>query len=342
MFRRTPAIGYLFIFLIEIFVASDCLAASQTTADFPTFGLKLAVPADAVKMPPTSEGQIVFYQFENDSVGPAIEVEVVPSKLGITAPQACKRYADSEHATVETSTQQIDGEPSAMFHAPMTQPYTTRTTYVVVHGSRTYLFSGLDTVGGSASTPLAAMLSHVIFEPPQAPSNHLSPAESGPIDILGLFTISAPRSMRPTDKADKSVHFGIYDYTSDTQLKNPLNLDIQHIQTANPVSFIDIKDSYSSGLKKQLKTSTAFIWRQEPGVPGLWVSQPLKGVIEQPKGPATPIFNRFCMLELAHGDFVQILFTFAEMPPAEMTTYTTLSDQMLNSIKIAPTTQPSK
>ena len=309
--------------------------ASRTVA-FPTMGIAYEAPAQATaEVAESTPGTVATYQFVKPSpvAGATIMIERMGNH-GKPVDQVAQSIAGQIHGAVDPVPLTIGGEPAvrinADFHA---DAFTSRATYVVVHGSQTYLFSALSTAQASAIAPTDVLLKTVKFTPIESPTQHLGEFFTSPFEVFG-FAINGPSSLRRVDASATDLHFGIYDISGEGQpMKNPLNVDFQHIVIQAPKTFADIRDAYSADLQKQLGSADPFVWKEQPGVPGLNVSQPIKMTTKAPNGEEETVTNRFCILQLAPGDFVQILFTVAQLPDAQTKAYLAASDRMLATIK---------
>ncbi len=334
-----PSMRVVIAALLWLGFAGLTVQAAEPAApsgDFPTFGLKLKPPADSVDELPSLSEQIAFYQLRGGNDGAAILIEIVPSNGKSTA-EAAKALAESGHATAEPSDIVVNGEKAFKVSTPINvQQFTQRDSYVVVHDGWVYVFSGLSTEHAKAAAPLKAMLQSLKFSSAQPTNKYLKDFGKKPLIFFNRFSIAAPPIVRPDGSDEASMHLGIHDYSVRGHVGNPLNLDVQRIQTGDQRTFANLRDAYSDGIVKHLNMPEKPVWTDMKAVPGLHVSQPITVKGKSPDGEEMTMTHRFTILELGPGDFVQILFSFSDLPPADLAAYKEMSDRMLASIKILP------
>lgn len=283
--------------------------------------------------PSMTPGRIASYHLiaPSPAAGTIVMIERMDSD-GATAAQLAQSLADRVHATVAPGSFQVGGEKAVKITAAIqVDTFSSRDTYVVVHGAQAYLFSGLSTAAVSAKPVLDALIGTVSFAPPESPTKHLGVFLDEPFGVWG-FKMNGPACLRRVEASDTDVHLGIYDF-SGKEMTNPLNLDFQHLVINTPKTFADIRDAYSAGLQKQLGLADALVWHEQPGVPGLFVSNPVNTVLRTEKGEQVKMNQRYCFFQAAPGDFTQILFSLSEMPEADLRAYLATEDQMIASIK---------
>jgi hypothetical protein len=328
------------LFCIPVLIAflaitsfSDPVSVHPTT--FPTFGISFAAPSDATFELTDTPTHIGLYRFNPNSpnAGAAILVEVSSAKGG-TVEAISKSISARLKANDVPGPFTIGGEKAdkltADFHV---DSFTTRVTYLVVHQDRLYIFSALNSANADASQSLDSLVASVKFPPVQSPLKCTTDFFDKPFEVFGCFSMNGPSFMRRTDNQPTLLHLGVYDYTTNA---NSFNIDIQRIQTP-PKSFADIRDAYSTAIQTKLASPDPLAWHVQKGLPGLNVSQPISCTVQAADGTTSKAINRFCILELAPGDFVQILFTITDTTAdADIKTYTDLSDKMLATIKVLP------
>jgi hypothetical protein len=330
--RRKPI---WFAPVLTALLALGVQGATAPPASFPTFGVSFTAPADATFELTDSPTHIGIYRFNAGSpnAGAAILVEVAAANGKSVKDTSAANIAQTA-ATAPAGSFTVGGETAAKLTAALNaQSFTHRTTYLVVHEDRLYVFSALSTAAADASKSLDDLVATVHFVPIQSPLKCLTDFFDKPFKVFGRFTMNGPQFLRRVNNEPTLLHLGVYDYTA---ARNPLNLDIQRIQVAVPKTFADIRDAYSAGLQKNLNSPQPLFWHTLMEVPGLHVSQPIKTRIQAPDGTTTTSTNRFSILELGPGDFVQILFTISDSPDADVKAYTDLSDRMLATIKLLP------
>ncbi len=321
--------------VLAISAASTAADEKPAVASFPTFGISFTAPAKSTFQLTDSPSHIGLYGFGTGSpcAGAAILVEIMPAN-GKDVEAVSADLSDKMKVKFDAGTLKIGGEKAKRVSADFKAgPFTHRVTYVVVHQDRAYVLSALNTPAADASEPLKKLADSVKFVPAESPLKHLNDLFDAPVEVFGLFSFNGPDSLRRTDNTAELLHLQVFDHTTKS---DPLNVDFEHIQTGDTKSFADIRDAYSQKLQQSMGFAEALVWKQSKDVKGLQISQPVKMTTKLPDGKTDTSTQRFCMLEIAPGDFVQILFSISKMPDADLKTYVAATDRMLSSIKILP------
>jgi hypothetical protein len=325
-----------------IWLALHCLSHSviASTTAFPTFGISYTTPPLATFELTDSPTHIGMYRFiaSSPSAGAAILLEVAPAQ-GQTLDAISSEIAKQMGGAVAPDSVTIGGEKAKLLTAAVhAESFTSRATYVVVHQDRLYIASGFSTPSASVSKSLEELLASVKFVDVESPTRHTKEFFDGPFEVFGRFSMNGPKFLRRTDNTASLLHFEAHDFTNGS---NPINIDIQRIAISPPIPFDDLRDNYSAGLQKSLNSADPLTWSALKEVPGLHVSKPIK-TFKLPDGSERKTTQRFCILEIAPGDFVQILFSIADLSDADTRAYVNISNKMLATIKLLPTTQPTK
>ena len=216
---------------------------------------------------------------------------------------------------------------TAPFHM---DAYTSRVSYLAVHQDRLYIASVLNTAAQSGEKLLGDLLASVKFSTAESPAKHTKELFDTPMNIFDCFTMNGPKCLRRTDNQPGLLHLVAKDFTTG---KDPLNVDLQRIQTQTNKPFSEIRDAYSAQLRTSLNLPAPLVWKTTQELPDLNLSQPVKTIQELPDGSQIKVTQRFCILQLEPGDFVQILFVVGDGPEAEDAVYQQACNQMLVSIK---------
>ena len=330
----------LLLIVIVTLSAAVVHAADPATdaGDFPTFGVQFTPPANAVSIQPAGQGRVAVYHLKNTNPSPAIFVEIAFAD-GKKLDQVSQSLAEKIKAEPKAAAITIGSEEAMTVVMPInTGVFTNRTVYFVVHDGWQYTFHGISTTDTDVTQTMLTFLKSVKFKPIQSPLDHLKDFYEKPLIIFDRFSINCPNFTRleASDKVTSII--GMFDY-SKKPLSNVLSVNIKHLQIgAKP--FATLRDAYSENLEKLIKAPTPFVWAISKENSSLHVSKPMK--LKEKNSDKTTT-NRFCILEIAPGNFVQLIFVIASgVPDAQIDSYVDLTDRMLATVKLlpAPTTRP--
>jgi len=308
-------------------------AAEPASIRFPTFGISYRAPADSTFTLSDVPTHIGLYEMKSAATErpAAILLEVAPAR-GKSLDDIAVALAKKIGATIDPKAITIGNEKAKKLTADVKlDSYVARVSYVVVHENRLYIASALNTATGSADKQLDDLVATIKFIPVESPAKQTGDLFAEPLDVFDAFTINGPKYLRRNTNQSALVHLSAYDFTTGT---DPLNIDIEHIQMSAPKKFADIRDAYSTQLAKTLKSSKPLEWSNVKEVPGLNVSRPVVTTVKLAGKPDEKSTRQFCILELAPGDFVQILFSISDVPDADLQAYQEACDKMLRSIKL--------
>lgn len=322
---------------ICLLVTSAAFAAEAQRCVFPTFGISFVAPPNTQYELTDALTHLGSFVFDSASGAPGarIVLEVAPVG-GKSVEDIFSPYAERAHATVDPRPFTIGGEKAMRFSLAVRSgdlPVTYRSTYMTVHDGRLYVLNAFGKANADGSAALDELARTVEFVPVESPRKHLGTRFDKPLTFLGRLRMNGPSCLRRSLNKAEHVHYGIYDYTTRT---NPLNVDVTLVHIPDDMPFSALQDMYSTGLQHQLGASEALQWHQHPEVSGLNVSKPITCYRPTPDNGRVEVINRFCILDLGHGDFVQILFTVGEVTGDDSRAYLDLTDSMLATIEIVP------
>lgn len=320
-----------FIPLIMVLLGSATAGADPMK--FPTFGIALSPPANTSFDLTDSPGCVGLFVFDKDSATPgaAVCVEWVPAH-DATADDMAQAMVKDHGATAMPGSYAIGGEKAAKVAAPYgVGAFTNRVTYLVRHGNFIYMISAFNTATADASGAVDAFLPAVSFFDPEPPTKHADELSETAWKVLDSFTMKFPACSRKFDSEPKLLNVGISDL-SGASLGQPFSVDIEPVQTPNPVEFAAIRDAYSTNIGKTMgiPADKPLVWHTEEGLPALNYTDVATAPSKAADGSASTSTVRLAILQLSPGNFVQFAFTFSD--PVDV--YADLSAKMLKTVAV--------
>jgi hypothetical protein len=324
----------LVVWITAAFTVS-ALAAVPTVTTFPTFGLAVTPPSDATFELTEIPSHIGLYRFAPSSPhkGIALLLEIAPAK-GKSAADFAAHFISSAGATTRQGVPFIGGEQAVEVSAEFNrESYRQRLTYFAVHGSYLYMFSALAEPDINGSGALDEFVSSAMFIPIDSPLKHIQNLSEKPFYLMPGVGIRGPACMRVHDQKAGHIEVEIQDFVLDDPA---MMVEADHIKIAVPQPFSDLQKKYSAALESQFAFPEPMQWHTQAALPNLHISQPVPLLIAPPGQAPLKMVERYCMLDLGNGDFLQILFSIPNKNAQDVKEYIALSDRMLESITCGP------